>query len=85
MSHEELGRIPQTLSTSPPGTCAHRRMIADCISEEEHEAGQVRCLECGTIIPDPHLHRELKGASPPEPAMPSFTTRARLVPRLKAP
>jgi len=73
MSHEELGRALQPLSTSPPCTCTHRRMITDCVSEEERKAGQVRCVECGTIIPDPHLPRNSKGASrPPEPARSSL-------------
>jgi len=46
---------PQTLPLSPPHTCAHSRMIADRVTEEEHNAGKVRCVECGDLIPDPHL------------------------------
>jgi hypothetical protein len=30
-------------------------MISDRVTEEEHIAGQVRCVECESVIPDPHL------------------------------
>jgi ribosomal protein S26 len=30
-------------------------MISDRVKEEEHNAGKVRCVECGGVIPDPHL------------------------------
>ena len=46
---------------SPPCTCIHKRLISDCVSEEEHKAGKVRCVECRGVIPDPHLQREAKG------------------------
>jgi hypothetical protein len=58
---EESGRAPQTLPMSPSFACAHRRVISDCVSEEEHKAGKVRCVECGGVVPDPHLQREAKG------------------------
>ena len=61
MNHEESGRTPQTLSLSPPSTSTHSRLISDCVSEEEHKAGKVRCVECGGVIPDPHLQLEAKG------------------------
>ena len=50
------------LSKSLPCTCTHSRMISDCVSVEEHKAGKVRCVECGGVIPDPHLQREANGA-----------------------
>jgi hypothetical protein len=48
-------RAPQSLSTARPRTCAHSRMISDRVTEEEHEAGKVRCVECSEVIPDPYL------------------------------
>lgn len=41
-----------------PYACTHSRMISDSVSEEEQADGKVRCLECGAIIPDPHIKRE---------------------------
>jgi len=58
---EGSGQAPQTLSMSPPCACIHSRLISDCVSEEEHKAGKVRCVECGGVVPDPHLQREAKG------------------------
>jgi hypothetical protein len=60
VSLEESGRAPQTLPMSPPATCTHSRLISDCVSEEEHNAGKVHCVECGSVIPDPHVQRESK-------------------------
>ncbi len=45
---------------SPPSACTHGRVISDCVTEEEHKSGKVRCVECGGVIPDPHLQREAK-------------------------
>jgi len=58
---EKSAPAPQTLPMSPPATCRHSRLISDCVSEEEHKAGKVHCVECGTVIPDPHLERKSKG------------------------
>ena len=55
MNHEESGRVSQTLPMSPPRICTHHRMISYRVTEEEHEAGKVRCVKCGSVIPDPHL------------------------------
>lgn len=55
MNHEESGRAPKTLSMSALCSCTHSRMISDCVTEEEHNGGKVRCVECGGIIPNPHL------------------------------
>ena len=55
MNRKESGRDPQNLPMSPPHTCTHRRLISDCVTEEEHTDGKVRCVECGSIIHDPHL------------------------------
>jgi uncharacterized Zn finger protein len=61
MNLEGSGQGPQTLPMSPPCACTHRRVISDCVSEEEHQAGKVRCVECGSVFPDPHLQLEAKG------------------------
>lgn len=45
---------------SQPCTCAHGRLISDSVTEEEHNAGKVRCVECGAIVPDPYLKRDGK-------------------------
>ena len=45
---------------SRPWACTHSRLISDRVSDEEHEAGKVRCVECGGIVPDPHLQRDAK-------------------------
>jgi uncharacterized Zn finger protein len=55
MSPEEAGRAPQALPMSPPSGCTHSRLISNRVTEEEHNAGSVRCVECGAIVPDPYL------------------------------
>jgi hypothetical protein len=55
VNHEESGRALQTLSMSARRNCAHQRMISDHVTEEEHGGGKVRCVECGSVILDPHL------------------------------
>ena len=60
MNLEESGRTPQTLPMSPPRACTHSRIISDRVTEEEHNADKVRCVECGSIVPDPYLKREGK-------------------------
>lgn len=57
---EMSGGAPQSFPMSPPCACTHSRLISDCVSEEEHQTGKVRCVECGDIVPDPHLQREAK-------------------------
>jgi len=57
---KESETAPQPLPTSPPCACTHSRLISDCVTEEEHQAGKVRCVECGAIVPDPYLKREGK-------------------------
>ena len=49
MNIEGSGQAPRTLSMSPPSTCTHRRVISDCVSEEERKAGMVLCVECGGV------------------------------------
>ena len=61
MSPEEAARAPQFLPLSSPRTCTHSRLISDRVTEEEHNAGKVRCVECGDVIPDPSLSRESNG------------------------
>jgi hypothetical protein len=55
MSPEEAARVSRSLPVSPPRTCRHGRLISDHVTEEEHNTGKVRCVECGTVISDPHL------------------------------
>ena len=62
MTLEDSGRTPRTSPMKPPRTCTHSRLISDCVSEEEHNAGKVRCVECGDVVADPHFHQEVKGA-----------------------
>jgi uncharacterized Zn finger protein len=45
---------------SQPRVCTHTRLISDSVTEEEHETGMVRCVECGGVVPDPHLQREAR-------------------------
>lgn len=61
MKLEKPGKAPQTSPMSPTVTCNHSRLISHYVSEKEHKAGKVRCVECGTVIPDPHLQRVPKG------------------------
>ena len=58
MNLKQSEQAPQPVPMSPPRTCTHSRLISDCVSEEEHKAGKVRCVECGAVVPDPHLQRE---------------------------
>ena len=53
-------QVPQSLLMSQPCACTHSRLISDSVTEEEHKAGKVRCVECGAIVPDPYLKREGK-------------------------
>jgi hypothetical protein len=55
MKLKESEQAPQAFSMSPPRICIHRRMISNRVTEEEHIAGKVRCVECGSVIPDPYL------------------------------
>jgi hypothetical protein len=55
MRFKEFEQAPQALSTSPFRICTHQRMISNRVTEEEHAAGKVRCVECGSVILDPHL------------------------------
>jgi uncharacterized Zn finger protein len=61
VNFEESGRATWTVSRNLLCTCTHSRLLSDCVTEEEQEAGQVRCVECGSVIPDPHLQRDSKG------------------------
>jgi hypothetical protein len=55
--HREPRRIRTSLTNSPnkPALCKHNRLISDRVTEEEHNGGKVRCVECGDVIADPHL------------------------------
>jgi uncharacterized Zn finger protein len=60
MKLEGSKRALKSLPKSPPCLCTHGRLISDSVSVTEHEAGMVRCGECGMVIPNPHLSRETK-------------------------
>lgn len=62
MNLNESEAASQPLPTNPPCDCTHSRLISDCVTEGEHKAGKVHCVECGAIVPDPHLKREGKEA-----------------------
>ena len=51
---------PEPHSVNRPDACAHGRMISDSVTEEEHKLGKIRCVECGSIVLDPHLKQEGK-------------------------
>ena len=61
MNLGQSGRALQSRPTKPPLACAHSRLISDCVSEEEQGSGMVRCVECESVIPDPHLQPNTKG------------------------
>ena len=58
MSLNKSERTSQPTSMSPSCGCTHSRLISDNVTEEEQRAGKVRCVECGGIVPDPHLQRK---------------------------
>ena len=60
MKLEKSKQAPMSLPMSPPCLCTHGRLISDSVSVTEHEAGMVRCVECGGIIPNPHHQGESK-------------------------
>jgi hypothetical protein len=55
MSLEEKARTPESFPKSPPRICTHSRLISDSVTEEEHNAGKVRFVECGDVVSDPHF------------------------------
>ena len=56
MDFREPDQVPPAPSPiTPLCACTHSRMISDCVSEDEHKAGKVLCVECGSVIPDPYL------------------------------
>ena len=61
MNLERSGQVPQTLSMNPSSACTHSRLISDCVTKEERQVGKVRCVECGSIILDPHLQWDATG------------------------
>jgi len=61
MNLKEPRQAPQaSIPITPLCACIHSRMISDRVSEEDYKAGKVRCVECGTVIPDPYLQWEAK-------------------------
>jgi uncharacterized Zn finger protein len=61
MSLKTSDTQPEISPVNLQGSCTHSRMISDSVTEVEHESGQVRCQECGQIVPDPHLKQKGKG------------------------
>jgi hypothetical protein len=55
MKLKESEQALQALSMSQSRVCTHQRMISNRVTEEEHGAGKVRCVECESVIPDPYL------------------------------
>ena len=55
MKLQKSQQAPQALSMSPSRIYTHQRMISNRVTEEKHGAGKVRCVECGSVIPNPHL------------------------------
>jgi hypothetical protein len=51
---------PESSPVNRPGACTHSRIISDSVTEEERNAGKVRCVECAALVPDPYLKREGK-------------------------
>jgi hypothetical protein len=51
---------PQPPPAKQSCACTHSRLISDNVTEEEHKAGKVRCVECGAIVPDPYLKQDGK-------------------------
>lgn len=51
---------PEFPPVNRSSVCIHGRMVSDSVTEEEHELGKVRCVECGAIVDDPSLKREGK-------------------------
>lgn len=66
---------PEFPSVNRPCACTHSRLISDSVTEEEHQAGKVRCVECGAIVPDPYLKLEGKEDVVPVSLSPSTSSR----------
>jgi hypothetical protein len=62
VNFKESTQAQQPLLVNLPCVCTHSRMISDCVSVEERKGGKVSCVECGGVIPDPHLQRKANGA-----------------------
>ena len=60
MNLKGSAKIPQPFPITWQSNCNHSRLISDSVTDEEHRAGKVRCVECGAIVPDPYLKREGK-------------------------
>lgn len=38
--------------------CQHNRLVEDVPDSSATNAGMVKCVECGTVIADPHVRRK---------------------------
>jgi hypothetical protein len=50
----ETQPVQSTTRIASLNPCAHSRLIDDVLTRSGKRTGQVRCLECGTIIDDRH-------------------------------
>lgn len=55
MQRKESEQAPQVLSINLPLVCRHQGLISYRVTEKEHKAGKVRCVGCGSVIPDPYF------------------------------
>jgi hypothetical protein len=56
--HCEIQRITTSAAVTPNEPAQRlytQTLISDSVTEEEHNSGKVRGVECGDVIPDPHL------------------------------
>jgi hypothetical protein len=50
----ETQTVQSTTRILAPKPCAHGRLIDNVLTRSGKPTGQVRCLECGTVLDDPH-------------------------------
>ena len=50
----ELESLERKHTGAPKKPCAHGRLIDAILNEHGIPTGKARCLECGTVIDDPH-------------------------------
>ena len=60
MSLRPSDHQPQSSPVKQSRACTHSRLISDSVTEDEHQSGKVRCVECGAIVADPYLKRDGK-------------------------
>lgn len=59
LGSDRISLTPASPTPEPPTTrktpCLHRRMIDEVRDKDGKRTGQVRCLECQAVFPDPYL------------------------------